>query len=278
MPARVVTWIAVGVFASIGTVAGPRVAARKAVLPKLHKYWLSTTQLRRANELISVFENSTTTIQYGYAQNLDDGRGVTVGRAGFTTGTCDALAVIDLYTKSVPENQFSPFHDELKRLCEEQSDDTTGLPQEAFVAAWQSEAQQAGFRRAQDSIVKTMYYEPAMRKADTLGLRTALARVEIYDAILQHGDGDDPDGLSALIAATTELVGPPTPARESVWLRSFLDVRLNNLRSPSNASTARAWSESTDRVECIRSLAQQGNTTVRGPLSCTVYESDFTIK
>ncbi|ARX88391.1 hypothetical protein SMD44_07878 [Streptomyces alboflavus] len=65
---------------------------------------LSAEQRRRADQLVSVFENGTTKIQYGYAENLDDGRGVTAGRAGFTTDDGDALEVVRAYTDKKPDN------------------------------------------------------------------------------------------------------------------------------------------------------------------------------
>ena len=41
------------------------------------------------DSITSCFENSTKTIQYGYVEALNDGRGYTAGKAGFTTGTGD---------------------------------------------------------------------------------------------------------------------------------------------------------------------------------------------
>ena len=145
--------------------------------------WLDTEQRRRADQLISTFENSTTEISYAYAENLDDGRGVTAGRAGFTTATCDALAVIEVYSETSPGNALSRFIPTLEHLCEAQSDDTSGLPEGDFVAAWRAAADDAEFRRAQDQIVDREYYRPAMAAADALGLRTAIAR-----AALRHRD------------------------------------------------------------------------------------------
>ena len=52
---------------------------------------LNPEQRHRADALISIFENGTPKIQYGYAENIRDGRGITAGRAGFTTATGDAL-------------------------------------------------------------------------------------------------------------------------------------------------------------------------------------------
>ena len=54
---------------------------------------ITFTQEQRiiADQIMSVFENDTPAIQYGYAENLHDGRGVTAGRAGFTSATGDML-------------------------------------------------------------------------------------------------------------------------------------------------------------------------------------------
>ena len=51
-----------------------------------------------------VFENEDTTLKYGYIQNLDDGRGFTAGRAGFTSANGDLLHVIKTYTSLEPNN------------------------------------------------------------------------------------------------------------------------------------------------------------------------------
>ena len=47
---------------------------------------LTPDQKRRMYQLTSIFENSDVTLQYGYAERLHDGRGVTFGYCGFCTG------------------------------------------------------------------------------------------------------------------------------------------------------------------------------------------------
>ncbi|MFE1876933.1 chitosanase [Streptomyces sp. NPDC059496] len=69
---------------------------------------------RRADQLVSVFD--TTEIQYGYAKNIRDGRGVTAGRAGLATFDGDALKVIEACTVRSPDNPLSRFIPELRRL------------------------------------------------------------------------------------------------------------------------------------------------------------------
>ena len=239
--------------------------------------WLDADQRRRADELISAFENSTTEIDYAYAENLDDGRGVTAGRAGFTTATCDALEVVDIYSDRVGDNVLTPFLPELERLCADESGDTSALPEAEYVRAWSQAAADPEFTAAQDELVDDWYYIPAMEAADEIGLESALARAELYDTSIQHGAGDDPDGLDALIERTNERVGTPADAGEVDWLDAFFDVRIDDLTNPSNVDTAEEWRDSTDRVECLRRLAEIGNYDLAGPITFTVYDDEFTI-
>src|SRR4051812_476079 len=76
---------------------------------------LTHAQRIRADKLVSQFENSTSVIQYCYIQALDDGRGYTAGRAGFTSATGDLLEVAELYTNATPGN---PLADLIPRLRE----------------------------------------------------------------------------------------------------------------------------------------------------------------
>src|SRR3954464_12405167 len=65
---------------------------------------LTHAQRIRVDKLISQFENSTSRIQYCYVVALDDGRGYTVGRAGFTSATGDLLEGAERYARVVPSN------------------------------------------------------------------------------------------------------------------------------------------------------------------------------
>lgn len=166
---------------------------------------------------------------------------------------------------------------ELDRLCDEGSDDTSGLPEDAFVTAWQEAADDPAFRDAQDAVVDQEYFLPAMQVADELPLETALARAQLYDTALQHGAGDDPDGLFAIIDRTTVAVGTPVEAGEAAWLDEFFVQRIATLENPTNTDTAEEWGVSVSRVECMQSIADTGNFDLDGPIRCTVYGDDFTI-
>lgn len=223
---------------------------------------LTPDQKRRADAAISVFENDTPVVQYGYAENLHDGRGLTLGRAGFTTATGDALDVVETFTAARPANPLARFLPLLRRLAATESDDVSGL--DGFDAAWRSLEADADFDAAQDSVSDRLYYRPAMAYAKELGLTTALARVALYDAIVQHGDGDDPDGLSALLNRAGAPDGPA--ADEGRWVARFLNVRLRTLRHAADPATRRAWAESTDRVRVQQAWLYDGRYRLDGPL------------
>lgn len=116
-----------------------------------------------------------------------------------------------------------------------------------------------------------------MNQADQLGLTTALARAELYDASIQHGNGGEYDALPALISRTDAKVGSPSSAGENIWLNAFFDVRVDDLTNPANSSTADEWRKSVDRVECLRRIAATGNYNLDGPLNVTAFGSSYTI-
>jgi len=242
--------------------------------PLANPSWLDGDRRHRADQLISAFENSTTVIRYDYAENIHDGRGITSGRAGFTTSTCDARDVIDRYSTAVSTNGLALFLPELRRLCEAGSDATGGLPAAAYIEAWRLSATDPIFRQAQDAIVDRDSFQPAMIAADAIGLRSPLARAELYDTAIQHGTDSDSDGLGAIIRRTIGKVGAPAASGEAGWLNSYFNERIATLR---NADRARGWRATTDRVECMRRLANAGHDDLGGPLSFSVYGDDFSI-
>ena len=235
---------------------------------------LSPAQKIRAERLTSLFENDTLKFQYGYAEKLGDGRGITAGRVGFTTGTGDACEVVMRFTAQVPGNGLAVYLPELLRLNEASNrDDTSGLG--GFISAWQQAARDPRFCAVQDAVMDEMYYEPAVRHADELGLHTALARAAIYDAIIQHGDGEDQDGVPALIRSADKAArgNPKTGTDEKVWLHAFLEARRADLAHSFDPATRKAWAESVDRVDVFLAIEASGNYDLHGPIK--VHSHDF---
>ncbi|MEC2020986.1 chitosanase [Bacillus velezensis] len=240
---------------------------------------LNKDQKRRAEQLTSIFENGKTEIQYGYVEALDDGRGYTCGRAGFTTATGDALEVVEVYTKAVPNNKLKKYLPELRRLAKDESDDISNL--KGFASAWRSLGNDKAFHAAQDKVNDSLYYQPAMKRSENAGLKTALAKAVMYDTVIQHGDGDDPDSFYALIKRTNKKMGgsPKDGTDEKKWLNKFLDVRYDDLMNPSDEDTQDEWRESVARVDVFRDIVKEKNYNLNGPIHVRSSEyGNFTIQ
>jgi chitosanase len=212
-----------------------------------------------ADQIISCFENDDPEIQYAYIENINDGRGFTAGRAGFTTGTGDLLLVVQRYTQAVPNNVLTQYLPVLQTLAAAQSSSTAGL--EGLPADWQSSANDPVFRAVQDYVSDSLYYQPALGYAQELGLKYPLSLLCLYDACIQHGDGDDPDGLSAMIDETNKKCGgsPAEGAEEYKWLYHFNRVREKTLKHPANEDTKAEWRESVGRVDALECLRKKKN-------------------
>ena len=122
-----------------------------------------------AVQMISVFENESTSLKYDYIENLHDGRGYTAGPYGFSVADGDLLQVVEVYDAMRPDNVLSSFIPTLKEVRETASTreiSTRGL--EALPEAWKKAASDPRFRQAQDQVSDKLYYAPAMRAADDL--------------------------------------------------------------------------------------------------------------
>lgn len=150
---------------------------------------------------------------------------------------------------------------------------TQGL--DGFEKAWALAAKDPKLRAVQDQVVDRLDFAPSQRHADALGLTTPLARGQLYDAIIQHGDGADPDGLPALLAAATKKAGgtPKSGVDEKAWLAAFLAVRRADLTHAHDPATRAEWAGSVDRVGVYEDLLRAGNLRLDGPLH--VKHGDF---
>lgn len=261
---------AIGVYGMVATASAATVIAQ--IMPTL----ASDVKLR-ADRLISVFENSTLTIQYAYIEALGDDRGYTAGRAGFTTATGDALIVVDTYTQRVPDNGLKPYLKELRRLAAIESGDIKGL--KGFPTAWKTAAKDAKFRAVQDEVSDRLYFQPAMQHAKVLGATLNLTKVALYEAIIQHGDGDDPDSLGAILQRATLRAGgtPATKVPEKSWLKAFLDERRADLLNPYDPDTTQEWGESVGRADEMLRIWASGNVLFKGPMKVNPFGDPFTI-
>jgi chitosanase len=263
-----VRWLLLG--AALLLVAAPAAEAKQA--------GLTAGQRERVDKLISEFENSTSVIQYCYIEALDDGRGYTAGRAGFTSATGDLLDVADRYTNEVPDNRLAPLLPRLRELAEKEDGSLEGL--EDLPSAWAATCDDPRQRAIQDSVVDREYYRPAVRHWRKLGLKRPLSLGAIYDAEIQHGDGEDLDGVPAMLRRAARKAGG-TPRRgvpERRFLLAFIRDRRATLAHAHDADTRVAWAETVERADVWRQLVRTGQWRLAAPIRVHTPNYQFRIR
>ena len=214
---------------------------------------LDAYQRNIADQIISVFENTSTEIQYGYAEIIagDLEHGITAGRLGFTSATGDMLNFLENDYNVAP---LSGYLVELRRLYAlfvannyEISNDPQGSMNVenlgGLIADWQQEGLNPLFQDAQDKYLDRHYYNPAMLEAKSVGLKLPLSLLCFYDCAIQHGK----EGLIAIINSVT-IPYPHTQAEEILWIKSFNQKRLDVLNSTSY------WQDTVYRVHTLDDL------------------------
>lgn len=274
--AAIILFFAYTVSGSWNTPADSTASAEKGSLASSNEGLLNSLVKTRAEKIISSFENSTTNINYAYAQNINDGRGITAGRSGFTSGTGDLLMVVRLYEKNT-KNQSNALAKYLAPLVSvNKTGSTKGL--EGFEKIWaETSRTDAALNRAQDKIYDTLYFNPALAQANKLGLRSAVGQLIILDTIIQQGEGNDNDGLPEIISETNSAT-LRHKAGEAAWLNTFLNIRQHHLENAADPNTAKAWKESVSRVYALRSILKSGNLALKSPLNWSVYGDTYTLK
>lgn len=240
---------------------------------------ISETQKYAIWSMTTIAENSRTTFDYSYAENIGDGRGITFGIIGFTSGTYDGTELIRHIQELEPTNPLVNYLPAFEAIDNGPHDeeglnaDTTGL--EHFIEDFNLHGDDPFVKQAQLDKLIELYWDPAVSQASEIGVTKAITMGELYDACVNHGsDGDGGGkGLKQLIAlANTEAGGTPGSGVDEIeWLKAFLDVRLAYLNSDP------VWQEAVDRVGMYERLLATRNYSLEVPFDVTCYGDAFTI-
>jgi chitosanase len=223
-----------------------------------------------AMELVSSAENSTLDWrrEFGYIEDIGDGRGYTGGLIGFCSGTGDMLALVRSYVAAAARNPLAPFLPALRKVDGTASHRGLGAP---FVAAWKRAAQDPVFRRMQMRELDRVYFDPAVRRAKADGLGT-LGQFIYYDALVMHGPGQDASSFGGIRRRAIERA--PTPAEggsEVAFLEAFLAVRRAQMKTESkHGDTSRI-----DDQQLV--FLREGNLALRPPLVWHTYGDRYEI-
>ncbi|MBZ6199511.1 chitosanase [Streptomyces olivaceus] len=223
-----------------------------------------------AMQLVSSAENSSLDwkAQYGYIEDIGDGRGYTAGIIGFCSGTGDMLDLVQLYADRSPGNALAGYLPALRAV--DGTDSHEGLDP-GFPDDWRRAAEDPEFRRAQDDERDRVYFDPAVEQGRADGLRT-LGQFAYYDAIVMHGNGGDALGFGSIRARALGRARPPAQGGDEVaYLDAFLDERVWAMKQEEAHSD-------TSRVDTAqRVFLRAGNLDLEPPLDWQVYGDSYHI-
>lgn len=221
-----------------------------------------------AMKLVSSAENSSLDwkAQYKYIEDIGDGRGYTAGIIGFCSGTHDMLDLVQLYADRKPGNVLAKYLPALRAV--DGTDSHAGLDPN-YPKDWRRAAQDTVFQQAQNDERDRVYFDPAVRQGRTDKLR-ALGQFAYYDAIVMHGDGDDPTSFRNIRRRALSRAKPPAQGGdETAYLNAFLDARVWAMRQEEAHSD-------TSRVDTAqRVFLRRGNLDLETPLDWKVYGDSY---
>ena len=238
---------------------------------------LTANQKAVAEAMTSIWENDTPIVDYAYSENINDGRGYTSGRAGFCTGTGDAIQVIDCYDKlrtAANGNVMAKYMPALTTINDkyiatgmDQGDtsllDAVGNWINDWGASYTTMTTRADFKACQDQLSDRLYYFPAMQAVVQVGLTQALTRAALYDMWINQGDDTLVKQTNSALGVKA-TIGVGNAVTEDAWLQKFLELRRDLLAGDAT------WKTSVDRVAGYEKARRRGNWDLSQPVDSAV--------
>lgn len=259
-------------------------------------------QRQKLDMLVEMGDDDNTTISYGLCLNYGDGRGYTIGKVGFGTGTGNFIVVAACYNILEPGNVLAKYWgtrdasgtaiDGLIYYNDQYV--ATGMNQggtelieslgnlTADITTAAAEAPPAGqtknnFDRCQDSIADAIYLSAAIQHVDQRGLQSALTAAFLYDTEINLGDtGGSSDGASALLSRADQDYGAGLPTdftgkawEESRWLGYFIEERAKVMAANST------WDQDIDPNATWEAARRLNTATSNSNEGATKLDMDF---
>jgi len=251
-------------------------------------------QREKIDMLVAMGENDNTNLNYDYCQNIADGRGYTLGKVGFCTGTGDFVIVAACYNDRSPGNLLAKYWPALTYYADQyitantNQGDTSKLDAlGAFCADVAKAAADPVFTGCQDAMASADYLSPAAAHATQMHLGGPLTIGFLYDTELNFGEDDDPPspsgkpgtpGTLTMIAHANADYGPGMPAdftgkpwEESRWLGFLIKERALAM------SQNRPWRKDMDQDATWEAVRRLHTATSNAPESGTDLSMSYDI-
>ena len=185
---------------------------------------IAASQAQAAKAIVNLFETSAVRGNYGMVTLLpgDTGR-LTYGRAQTTLGSGNLHLLIDRYCATVGARFAARLRPWLPALASRSSAADTDVKLHNLLRAC---ADDPVMRDVQDHFFDEVYWEPALRAATRMGLRSPLGVAVVYDSWV-HGSW-------GLVRDRTNAAGTLQDVGEHDWIQRYVNNRRDWLASHPN--------------------------------------------
>lgn len=225
---------------------------------------LATASTKEAAiQMTTTLENSQTTPDWNYAENIGDGRGITFGCIGFCTGTYDGNILIKYYTSLNPDNPLAKYIPALDKIDAgpHTAAGGDGNPSTAGLDGFIKDVQNCDdplFKTAQIHKLDELYWNPAQEQFNKLGYKYALTQALLYDASVRLG----PNGMQSLVKKSIA-------SDEIQFCENFINQYTSVLKNEGLGDTS--------RITGFTEVFNSGNYNLVTPYTFTAYGDKFTI-
>jgi chitosanase len=223
-------------------------------------------------QMTATIENGETHLQWNYAENVHDDRGITFGIIGFCTGTYDGNILLKYYTTLNPDNALEKYIPALNTIDAgpHNEADGDGNPSVTGLTNFATDIQKCHdplFKQAQLYELDQLYYNPAVTMFNRIGAKNSLTLAFIYDMCVRHGN----DGTQSIIYAATSALGgtPKTGINENTYLLKLISLRDAQLRREKLGDV--------DRDTGFKNILKSGNVNLTTPFTFVACGDSFTI-
>lgn len=231
---------------------------------------------KRCFALMGAAEDS----QLDYDQNynsvsgdISDGRGITAGIIGFTTGTGDMNNMLGYYNKISPNNHLAGYKDHMDHINGKQ-----------FEKDWHNayKDDKDRFIKAQNHEVKKEVMNDAVKYAKKDGL-SQLGQYIYFDALVKHGPGNNYQdaprewGFQAIrhYAQENNVKTPAEGGDKSKYLKNFVGKRYDATNDENDHNPDMDTDGTTDRLDFQMQQLDNGNLDLALPLSFKMNNTPF---
>lgn len=215
--------------------------------------------------VLAIFETGKvpTAESYSTCVLLKDGAGISYGKHQCTDKAGSLDLVVRRYIEFKGEHAAELVKYQERLTANDSAKVDPAGPYPAWLVDLIAVLKKAGrdplMQQAQDAVFDEVYFAPAVKHANALGLKTALGLLTLYDTCIHSGPGR--------VATHVKLVKTATPAEggdERVWLPEYLEVR----RAWLAASTNPLVQKCVYRQDALQELVKAGNWSLAMPFVC----------